>query len=118
LLRAAGQTAISLVAMSDGRLADHVLFSTVSLVPAQTRLLGLGLAPLAVLPEFQEQGIGSQLVLRGRQVGREATFDFAFVLGDPNYYARFSFRRARDFHLVNEYGADESFRMIELRPSA
>jgi putative acetyltransferase len=73
LLRAAGQAAISLVALSDGRLVGHVLFSPVSLVPAQTRLLGLGLAPLAVLPEFEEQGIGSQRVLPGRQVCRDAT---------------------------------------------
>ncbi len=118
LLRQAGQTTISLVAISDGRLAGHVLFSPLTLLPARPRLRGLGLAPLAVAPEFQRQGIGSQLVLRGLEVCREATYDFVAILGDPQYYGRFGFRPARKFNLDNEYGAGEPFMVMELRPSA
>ncbi len=115
-LRRAGQTTVSLVAISDGRLVGHVLFSPVTLNPAQPNLRGLGLAPLAVLPEYQHHRIGSQLALRGLEVCRAANFDYAVVLGNPNYYARFGFRAGRHFHLDNDYNADEEFMAMELRP--
>jgi putative acetyltransferase len=51
---------------------------------------GLHLAPLAVKPEFQGQGVGSELLrfaLR-QEVIREQTI---FVLGDPGFYLKFGF---------------------------
>lgn len=51
---------------------------------------GLHLAPLAVKPEFQKQGIGSELLrfaLR-QSVIKENTI---FVLGDPAFYQKFGF---------------------------
>src|SRR5579859_1227422 len=118
MLRQAGQCTLSLVALSDGRLVGHVLFSPVSLVPPQPQLHGLGLGPLAVLPEFQRQGIGSRLVIRGLEITRDAGFDFVVLLGDPAYYGRFGFRPAARFRLDNEYGAAEAFMAMELRPRA
>jgi len=117
-LRQAGQATISLVALSDGQLAGHVLFSPVTLIPALPNLRGLGLAPLAVLPEFQRQGIGSKLVLRGLEVCRGAEFEYVVVLGDSRFYSRFGFRAARLFELDNEYGVNEQFMALELRLGA
>jgi putative acetyltransferase len=117
LLRQAGQATVSLVALSDGRLAGHILFSPVKLDPERGNLRGVGLAPLAVMPEFQGQGIGSRLVLRGLEACRAGGFDFVVVLGDPGYYGRFGFRRASGFGLDNEYGASQAFMALEMRPS-
>ncbi len=117
-LREAGQTTISLVAIADGQLAGHILFSPVSLAGYHGALRGLGLAPLAVLPDLQRQGIGSRLVMHGLEVAREAGFDFAVALGDPKYYGRFGFRPASQYQLDNEYGAGEAFMAVELRPGA
>ena len=117
-LRQAGQTTVSLVALSDGQLVGHILFSPVTLSPAQPNLRGLGLAPLAVLPAYQHQRIGSQLALRGIEVCRAATFDYAVVLGGPTYYRRFGFRAGHHFNLDNEYAASDEFMALELRPGA
>ena len=114
----AGQATVSLVAISEGRLVGHILFSPLTLAPALPNLRGLGLAPLAVHPGFHRQGIGSQLVLRGMEVCRAAGFDYLVLLGDPHYYGRFNFRPASQFHLGNEYGVDAEFMAAELRPSA
>ena len=38
------------------------------------------------------------------------------VLGHPGYYPRFGFHRASELGLGNEYGADEAFMAVELRP--
>lgn len=117
-LRQAGQATIALIALADGRLAAHILFSPVALVPPAPNLRGLGLAPLAVLPDLQRQGIGSRLVIRGLEVARDAGFDFVVVLGAPSFYGRFGFRHASLYHLDNEYGAGDEFMAAELRPGA
>ena len=117
-LRENGQTTISLVGLSNGQLVGHILFSPISLAGYPAAGRGLGLAPLAVRPDFQRQGIGSRLVRHGLDVAREAGFDFVVVLGDPNYYGRFGFRPASQYQLDSEYGAGDAFMAIELRPGA
>jgi putative acetyltransferase len=53
-------------------------------------ICGLHLAPMAVMPDFQRQGVGSELLrfaLRQEQVKSQTLF----VLGKPDYYKRFGF---------------------------
>jgi putative acetyltransferase len=119
LLREAGKAPISLVALSDGQIVGHGLFSPVTIDPAPPGTLrGLGLAPIGVLPAFQRQGMGKRLIEQGLQDCKRGGYDFVVVLGDPRYYARFGFARAKDYQLENEYGVDEPFRVLELRPGA
>ena len=118
LLRQAHKTPVSLVALSDGRLIGHVLFSPIAFVPAQPTIRGLGLAPIGVLPEFQRQGIGSKLIVQGLQDCRQSGYDLVVVLGDPHFYSRFGFLRAKNHQLENEYNADEEFMVMELRAGA
>ena len=117
LLRAAGKAPISLVAVSDGQIVGHVLFSPVTIGPAAVGTLrGLGLAPIGGLPAFQRQGVGTQLIEQGLRDCERRGYDFVVVLGDPPYYSRFGFARAKVYQLGNEYGADEAFMVLELRP--
>jgi len=117
LLRQAGKALISLVALSEGQIIGHVLFSPVTIEPAPpSPLRGLGLAPIGVLPAFQRQGIGKKLIEQGLRDCERAGYDLVVVLGDPRYYSRFGFARAKAYQLENEYGADEAFRVFELRP--
>ena len=51
----------------------------------------LGLAPVAVKPERQRSGIGSELIRRGLDRARKAGWQGVFVVGDPGYYRRFGF---------------------------
>ena len=53
LLRQADKMPLSWVALAQGQVVGHVLFSPISFVPDQPAIHGLGLAPMAVLPEFQ-----------------------------------------------------------------
>ena len=53
-------------------------------------LCGLHLAPLAVKPEFQRQGIGSEL-LRFALRQEAIKTSTIFVLGDPRFYRKFGF---------------------------
>jgi len=60
-LRAVADPQISLVAVKDGQVVGHIFFSPVSIEISDSASLALGLAPMAVLPEYQKQGLGSQL---------------------------------------------------------
>jgi len=118
LLRAAGKAILSLVAVSEGEVVGHILFSLVTLDPPHADFNRVGLGPVAVSPEFQRQGIGSRLIREGLDRCRQMGYGLAVVLGDPRYYSRFGFRRASNYGLGNEYNADEDFMALELKEGA
>jgi putative acetyltransferase len=117
-LRKNGNASVSLVAILDGGIVGHVLFSPVSVEPNTTSARGAGLAPVAVRPEHQRKGIGGALIEKGIDDCRHAAFDFIVVLGAPEYYHRFGFQRALSAGLANEYGVDEEFMVLELQPGS
>src|SRR5262249_18482181 len=102
-LRQNGKAAISLVAEDDGRIVGHVCFSPVAIQSKGTGLNGVGLAPLAVIPERQNQRIGSMLVEHGLRRCREEGHPYMVVLGHPDYYPRFGFVPASRFGIKSEY---------------
>ena len=106
---------IALVALSDAAVVGHILFSRVTVANAPQDFKAVGLAPVAVLPEFQNQGIGSQLIREGLKCCKHAGYNAVVLLGDPNYYSRFGFTRAADAGLDNEYGVYEEFMVLPLR---
>lgn len=117
-LRAAGHASVSLVAEVDQRIVGHIVFSPISVVGNPATKMGVGLAPVAVIPSHQRCGIGSALIREGLAICRQSEYGFVVVLGHPEYYPRFGFRRASDLGLGNEYGADEAFMVLELSPGS
>jgi predicted N-acetyltransferase YhbS len=88
---------LSLVAEIDGRVIGHVLF-----LPHAVRLLGqdvraVNLAPIAVDPAAQRQGVGGQLIAAGHALARDKGYAFSFLLGHTSYYPRHGY-------LVRAYG--------------
>ena len=80
----------SLVAEHNGFLVGHVAFSPVSM-EGMDSFQGYILAPLAVHPDHQKRGVGSNLVDQGIQRLSSAGADMLFVYGDPDFYGRFGF---------------------------
>lgn len=92
---ASAQPVLSLVATTDGCIIGHVLFTKASVNnPAGREVSAAILAPLAVHPDFQSQGIGGQLVTEGLGHLSQAGVDLVFVLGHPSYYPKFGFTQA------------------------
>jgi putative acetyltransferase len=102
-LRRAGTGSLSLVGDDDDAVVGHILFTPVVVESAGRRIIGMGLAPMAVLPDRQRQGIGSQLVRRGLAILRERGCPFVVVVGHPAYYPRFGFERASMHGLASQW---------------
>jgi putative acetyltransferase len=94
-LRANGALLLSLVAEADGELVGHIGFSPVVIDSQASLLVGVGLAPLAVAPRHQRQGVGGKLIEEGLRRLRTAGHRWCVVLGHANYYPRYGFVLAR-----------------------
>ena len=117
-LRAAKKLVVSLVAVHQERLVGHIAFSPVTVTDASEGRRAVGLAPMSVLPEFQNRGIGSRLVREGLEICRRQGEAIVVVIGHATYYPRFGFFRAKEYGLENEYGAVDSFMVLELQGGA
>jgi putative acetyltransferase len=113
-LRLTCPEALSVVAEDDGRIVGHILFTPVVIDSPKRKVEGMGLAPMAVLPKCQRQGIGSKLVEHCLKILRERGCPFVIVLGHPEYYPRFGFVPASTYKLTSQWEnvPDESFMII------
>lgn len=115
-LRVAGVELISLVAEENGVLIGHILFSPVT-INGQPGTMGL--APMAVLPHWQNKGVGTQLVNEGLKACKAAGHGAVVVLGHPDYYPRFGFVPSTKFGIESEYDVPaEVFMVKELQRDA
>src|SRR5215813_3186678 len=118
-LRTNAHPLISLVATVEDRIVGHIFFSPVSIGSEMGTVTAMGLAPMSVLPEFQNQGIGSRLVNEGLKRCRDLGHSIVVVLGHPNYYPRFGFIPAHLKGLRSEYDVpDDTFMVLELSENA
>lgn len=118
-LRCIADPQISLVAVRDDHVVGHIFFSPVTIAGQNSSVPALGLAPMAVVPELQNQGIGSLLVQAGLKAASGLEQGIVVVLGHPHYYPQFGFEIASHKGLQCEFPVpDEAFMVAELRPGA
>lgn len=84
---------LSLVAEINGTVVGHILFTKVEIGDT----VQLALAPLAVLPEYQKQGIGQALIQAGHKKASELGYEYSVVLGSELYYPRFGYEPASNY---------------------
>lgn len=115
-LRADGDALASLVVERNGGIVGHILFSRLPIVAPDRALAAAALAPVAVLPPFQREGLGTMLIRAGLHECRELGIDAVVVLGHPVYYPRFGFSAALAQCLAAPY-AGPAFMALELVPN-
>ncbi|CAB5089930.1 hypothetical protein D3OALGA1CA_839 [Olavius algarvensis associated proteobacterium Delta 3] len=102
-LRESCPETISLVAEDNSGLVGHILFSPAEILSMGTRVEGMGLAPMVVLPERQREGIGTRLVTEGLNLLQKKACPYVIVLGHPEYYPRFGFEPAAKYRIVCQW---------------
>ena len=103
---------LSLVAEVENVIVGHILFSYIDLVGEET-LQVLGLAPLAVHPQFQRQGIGSALIKAGLEIAEAKKEAIVIVLGHPEFYTRFGFQPSVVYEIESPFPVPEDVFMVK-----
>lgn len=116
-LRADGDIALEWVAEDAGRIVGVIDYSPLALVrDAAPAGAALALAPVAVSPERQAEGIGGELIRRTLDMLRTGDHDAVVVLGHPDYYPRFGFSAETAAHaLVDPFDAGSALMALPLR---
>ena len=110
-LRSNGAALLSLVATLETRVVGHIIYSPLGV----GHVTGAGLGPMAVLPEYQRQGIGGKLIEAGNGQLKETGCPFIVVVGHAEYYPRFGFRRASAHGITCEWEVpDDVFMLLVL----
>ena len=98
----------SLVAEIDNRVVGYVSYSPIFL-KSDSNISGYILSPLAVSPEHQKQGVGSNLIYAGLDVLNQNNAGVLLVYGDPNYYGQFDFKEEIGQSFVPPYSLQYPF---------
>src|SRR5579864_3536469 len=116
-LRGEGYVRLSLVAEDTGCITGNILFSHLRIETEQGTVDALALAPLAVTPRYQRQGIGSRLVREGLCACTDLGHTIVVVVGHTEFYPRFGFSAKLAEPLSAPFPGD-SFMALELVPRA
>lgn len=114
------QPVVSLLAERDGTAIGHVLFTGAVVEGYGVTVPASLLAPLAVIPEAQGQGVGQALIAAGIDALAARGIGLVFVLGHIGYYPRAGFRPALPLGLRAPYDIDpavaDAWMVRETRP--
>lgn len=107
---------LSLVAEVEDEIVGHILFTKIKIGDSNT--VGVALAPLAVKPQFQNRGIGGELIKEGHRIAKELGYGFSVVLGHDSYYPKFGYQPARKYSIIAPFPVDDkNFMAIKLNDS-
>jgi predicted N-acetyltransferase YhbS len=106
---------LSLVGEAHGESVGHIMFTKLIVENDEGKYESLALAPVSLLPEYQNKGIGSKMINDGLRIAKELGFKSVIVLGHEKYYPRFGFRPASRWDIKAPFEVpDESFMALEL----
>lgn len=109
---------LSLVAKTDkGEIVGYILLTKVEIVSGSEVHTSLAVAPLAVLPEYQDKGIGGMLLMEVHKRAAALGYGTAVLLGHKDYYPRFGYREAIKYGIEFPFDVPSEYCMvIELIP--
>ena len=106
---------LSLVATIDEKIVGYIMFTKIDIGGNEE----IALAPLAVLPEYQRQGIGTLLIKEGHRIAKELGYNYSVVLGSENYYPKFGYIPAKVYGIKAPFEVDDkNFMAVKLNDKA
>ncbi len=98
---------LSLIAMSGNQAVGHILFTKAHISNNPNKASISFLAPLAIIPNYQKQGIGGKLIKKGLEILSKSGVDLVFVLGHPQYYPKYGFTPTSKLGIETTYPIPE-----------
>ncbi|CAM4479164.1 GNAT family N-acetyltransferase [Paenibacillus tarimensis] len=90
---------LSIVAEAGEQIIGHMLMSRALVEDHDNQYDVIVLAPIAVRPQYQRQGIGRMLIEEGIRRCRALGYGIILLIGHPTYYPKLGFQPARKFGL-------------------
>lgn len=107
---------LGLVACYNNKIVGNIIYSEAKVINNQnkkSKILCMG--PLAVLPSYQEKGIGSLLMKESISKAKLLGYKAVVIFGNPNYYHRFGFENAEKYDIQTADGDNfDAFMVLEL----
>lgn len=100
---------LALLAEDNGKLVGHTMLTKKYINTRDGKVESLLLAPLCVALEYRDKGVGSKLVNQSFKLARKMGYKSVILLGDPNYYKRFGFRKSIDLGIKNLNNIEEKY---------
>ena len=106
---------LSLVSVENDKIIGHILFTRITIGSN----VGIALAPLSVLPDYQKRGIGSALIAEGHRIAKTLGYGYSVVLGSPRVYGKAGYIPASTYGIKPPFAVnDENFMAIKLKCDA
>ena len=92
------------IAIYQGQIVGAIFYAKSHIVTKEARHDVITFGPLAVHPEFQRQGIGAILMRETIHLAKKLGYKAIIIYGEPNYYPKYGFKRAKDFEITQPDG--------------
>ncbi len=111
---------LALVSEDEGKLTGHIMFTRMDISGEDGKNHEfLLLAPVSVVLEKRNQGLGSALIKEGMKRAEKMGFKAVILVGNPDYYHRFGYKSAISFGIKNKQNIpDKNVMVYELVPDS
>ncbi|MDW4092859.1 MULTISPECIES: GNAT family N-acetyltransferase [Staphylococcus] len=98
---------------NDGDVVGHIMLSEITVINGTKRYTVLALAPLSVLPEYRNKGLGKALIQAVEERAKTQDYTTIIVLGDPKYYNQFGYEPAADYDITCPFDVPSEYFMVK-----
>lgn len=106
---------LDFVALTDEKVIGNIVYTIAKVVNDKEEFTVLCMGPLAVLPEYQNKGVGKMLLKHSIEKAKEMGFKAVIIYGNPDYYHRFGFVDSKEFNIQTSTGDNfDAFMTLEL----
>jgi predicted N-acetyltransferase YhbS len=110
---------LDFVAISNHKIVGNIVYMEAKIKDVDKEYSVLTFGPISVLPEYQNNGIGSRLINHTIKLSKEMGYRAVIIYGDPEYYKKFGFKASKGYDITNgdkKYPA--ALLVLELYPNA
>jgi predicted N-acetyltransferase YhbS len=110
---------LDFVAIYNNKIVGNIVYAEAKIKDNDKEYAVLTFGPLSVLPEYQNNGIGSKLINHTIKLSKEMGYKAIIIYGNPGYYKRFGFKESKEYDITNK---DKKYPVallvLELYPNA
>ena len=110
---------LDLVLERDGEVIGNVMYTKTRLTDGREEKPVLTFGPVCILPEYQRQGYGKELLEKSFEIAKELGYEVIVIFGSPANYVARGFKSCKKYNVCTEEGTFPSAMMVkELKEGA